>query len=71
MFLKWFKKKENNSELLKSIFPDYLLDELNVIEKTLDFTSEQKLHKPFSVFIEGTQINIPQRSYLDLNQLNK
>ena len=71
MFLNWFKRKENNSELLKSIFPNYLLDELNLIEKNLDFTSEQKLHKPFAVFIEGTQINIPQRSYLDSNQLKK
>ena len=69
MLMKWFKKKDNNSKLLKSIFPAYFLDELNIIENIIDFKSKIKLYKPFIVFYEGIQMSIPYRIYLDTNLL--
>lgn len=58
-------------EKLQSRFPDYLAEDIAIIERTLDLSSKHMSYMPFDITLEKKILTIPTRIYSDKNQLDK
>ena len=73
MIFKWLRNRKNSKDknivMLANIFPTYLLEDIKLIEKNLDMTSQHRSYKPFDVISDGRILSIPARIYLDKDQI--
>jgi len=58
------------TEKLTGRFPSYLNEDIDSIEKILDFSSKHQTYMPFDIVFEKDVLNIPARIYTDERQLN-
>jgi len=58
-------------ETLAGRFPNYLSEDISIIESTIDLSSKHQSYEPFKVNLESNTLFIPTRIYTDKGQLDK